>query len=171
VHGRTRIGFIRGPETTLAVRERFEGYEEAMAENGIALNPEWMAQTSDLDGGADAIKELFDDRKQDLEAIVAFNDAAAITALDALLDRGIRVPEDVAIVGYHDIPEVDHVIPPLTTVTASRARLARGKPRPRRHRGQNSGELIIDTGLVIRRSCGCFQGGSCTPAVRCRRAN
>jgi signal transduction histidine kinase len=159
VHGRRRIGFIRGPETTPAVNERFAGYEEGLAENGIAFNPEWISVSSTLDGGADAVRDLFDERKVDLEAVITFNDATALTALAALVDRGIRVPQDVAIVGFHDIPEVDHVIPPLTTVTqklheqgwrAANLVLSalEGKSMP--------DELALDTELVIRRSCGCF---------------
>jgi signal transduction histidine kinase len=159
VHGRRRIGFIRGPETTRAVNERFLGYEDGLADSGIAVTPEWISQTSTLDGGAGAIRDLFDERKVDLEAVVTFNDATALTALAALVDRGIRVPQDVAIVGFHDIPEVDHVIPPLTTVTqklheqgwrAANLVLSalEGKAVP--------GELVLDTELVIRRSCGCF---------------
>jgi DNA-binding LacI/PurR family transcriptional regulator/signal transduction histidine kinase len=158
VHGRRRIGFIRGPETTLAVHERFVGYEEALAENGIAPHAEWVASSA-ADDGAAAIRELFDERKQDLEAVVTYNDTAALAALGALVDRGVRVPHDVAIVGYHDIPEVDQVIPPITTVNqklyeqgwrAANLVLAalEGKVAPE--------EVVLDTELVIRRSCGCF---------------
>src|SRR5207302_7616215 len=64
VHRRRRVGFIRGPATTAAVQERFDGYKEGLAESGIALNPEWVASTSALAGGVDAIKELFGERKQ-----------------------------------------------------------------------------------------------------------
>jgi DNA-binding LacI/PurR family transcriptional regulator/signal transduction histidine kinase len=159
VHGRRRIGFIRGPETTPAVNERFAGYKEGLAENGIAFSPDRVTQSPTLDGGAQAIREMFDERKVDLEALVTFNDATALTALASLVDRGMRVPQDVAIVGFHDIPEVDHVIPPLTTVTQKlheqgwrAANLAlwalEGKEMP--------DELVLDTELVIRRSCGCF---------------
>jgi DNA-binding LacI/PurR family transcriptional regulator/signal transduction histidine kinase len=159
VHGRRRIGFIRGPNTTPAVNERFAGYQDGLAECGLAYSPDWVSQSSTLDGGAHAIRELLDERKVDLEAIITFNDATALTALAALVERGMRVPQDVAIVGFHDIPEVDHVLPPLTTVTQKlheqgwrAANLAlwalEGKAMP--------DELVLDTELVVRRSCGCF---------------
>src|SRR5262249_43672514 len=56
VHGRRRIGFIRGPQTTPAVNDRFAGYEEGLADSGIAYNPDWVSASSTLEGGARAIR-------------------------------------------------------------------------------------------------------------------
>ena len=158
VHGRRRIGFIRGPETTVAVNERFEGYKQGLVENGIAPNPEWITSSSDLEGGYEAIRVLFDERKQDLEAVITYNDAAAIAALGALVQRDVRVPEDVAIIGCHDIPEADHVVPPITTVTQKlheqgwrAANLVMNALE-----GKAPSDQLIETELVLRRSCGCF---------------
>jgi len=112
-----------------------------------------------LPTGMEAIHLLLDERKANFEAVVAANDTMALGALQALQSRGIRVPGNVAIVGFDDAEESNYVSPPLTTVrqplheqgkraTETLLALIEGKQVPDR--------VILPTELIVRRSCGCF---------------
>jgi DNA-binding LacI/PurR family transcriptional regulator/signal transduction histidine kinase len=159
VHGRRRIGFIHGPEQSADGEERFLAYREALAENGIEFDPAWAAPHLNVDQGEEAIRVLIDERKQVVDALVAVDDSLALGAMNALLERGISVPQDVAVVGFDDIAEANDIIPPLTTVTQKlwdQGRTAAEllldiideKPAP--------AQLLLDTELVVRGSCGCL---------------
>jgi DNA-binding LacI/PurR family transcriptional regulator/signal transduction histidine kinase len=159
VHGRRRIGFIHGPEESSDGEERFLAYRAALAEHGIAFDPAWAAPHMRVDQGGEAIRILLDERKQGVDALVAIDDSLALGALNALLERGLSVPQDVALVGFDDIAEASDVIPPLTTVTQKLVEQGRraaeilldvidGKPAPE--------QLLLDTELVVRGSCGCL---------------
>src|SRR5204863_7614875 len=74
-HGRKRIGFVRESETNLAVSERLAGYEEGLADAGIPRDPSWTVSIPTPDRAGDAIGILFDERKQDLDALLTFSDA------------------------------------------------------------------------------------------------
>jgi DNA-binding LacI/PurR family transcriptional regulator/signal transduction histidine kinase len=159
-HGRTRIAFIRGPEASGGdIGERFSGYREALAEHDLAFEPQWVVSSSGFGGAGDAIRALLDDSREPPEAIVAFNDATAVAALSALTDRGVRVPQDIAVVGFDDTLEARVAIPPLTTTSQRLEEQGRraanlvldaldGKAIPH--------HVVLDTALVVRRSCGCF---------------
>jgi DNA-binding LacI/PurR family transcriptional regulator/nitrogen-specific signal transduction histidine kinase len=159
VHGRRRIGFIHGPEQSADGEERFLAYREALAEHGIEFDPAWAAPHLNVDQGGEAIRILIDERKQAVDALVAVDDSLALGALNALLERGLSVPQDVALVGFDDIAEASAVIPPLTTVTQKLWEQGRkaaellldvieGKDAPE--------QLLLDTELVVRGSCGCL---------------
>jgi DNA-binding LacI/PurR family transcriptional regulator/signal transduction histidine kinase len=158
-HGRRRIGFIHGPEQSADGEERFLAYRAALAENGIEFDPAWAAPHLNVDEGEEAIRVLIDERKQVVDALVAVDDSLALGAMNALLERGISVPQDVAVVGFDDIAEANDIIPPLTTVTQKlwdQGRTAAellldiigGKAAPE--------QLLLDTELVVRGSCGCL---------------
>jgi len=159
VHGRRKIGFIQGPADSADGAERLLGYKAALAEHGIPLEPAWITPHLPVVGGAEAVRILFDERKQPIDALVAFNDSLALGALSALLERGLGVPQNVAVIGFDDISEASHVIPPLTTVTQKLANHGRraaellldvisGNPAPE--------QVLLETELVVRGSCGCL---------------
>jgi DNA-binding LacI/PurR family transcriptional regulator/signal transduction histidine kinase len=160
VHGRRRVGFIRGPEASGAdIGERFWGYRQALAEHDIAFDPQWVASSSGFGGAGDAVRALLEGSRDRLQAIVAFNDATALAALTALTERGIRVPQDISVIGFDDTLEAGFSIPPLTTITQRLEEQGRraanlvldaleGRPIPE--------QMVLETALVVRRSCGCF---------------
>ncbi len=119
--GCRRIGLIAGPPGLLAAEERREGYLAALAEHGLSPDPRWML-VGDFTpaGGYRAAMELFTarglDRHDRPDGLVAGNDQMAIGALKALRELGIRVPEEIAVVGIGGIPTGEYVEPPLTTV-------------------------------------------------------
>ncbi|MGV2108870.1 LacI family DNA-binding transcriptional regulator [Agrobacterium vitis] len=114
--GHRHIGVIAGPSYASSAVGRVEGYRQAMQEAGIPVFPDAIVpSTFGLDAGAEAAEYLMrlDNRPT---AIFAVNDNTAIGALSGLSRLGISVPKEVSVVGYNDIPIVNHLPTPLTTV-------------------------------------------------------
>jgi DNA-binding LacI/PurR family transcriptional regulator len=114
--GRRRIAFIGGPPRELEVLDRLRGYETALRDAGLPVDPQLIAHGDYSEqSGATAMAELLD-RAADLDAVFVNSDVMAITAMETLRERGREIPADVAVVGYDDIPLAHHVNPPLTTI-------------------------------------------------------
>ncbi len=111
--GHRTVWHIAGPADFLEARERVEGWRAALADRGVAPPPlthgDWSA-----DSGYHAALDLAD--RDDVTAIFAANDQMALGLLHGLHERGIRVPQDVSVVGFDDIPEAQYLIPALTTI-------------------------------------------------------
>jgi PAS domain S-box-containing protein len=160
VHKFSRIAFICGPETNPDSVERYHTYIKVLAEHGIPLDPDLVVPGNfSSSAGAGAIRLLLDERKADFEAVVSVNDEMAIGAMTALQERGLRVPDDVSVVGFDDLEEARYAAPPLTTIR-----------QPRYEQGRRAAEMLLallagenvpervalPTELVLRQSCGCF---------------
>lgn len=157
--GHRRIAHIPfAPKEFAAVTLRREGYEKALEEGGIALDPK-LVVCADISArsGYLAMQKLIK-RKIDFTAVFAGNDTVALGAMRALVDAGRRIPEDVAVVGYDDIPLAAFAIPSLTTLSTDPVTA-----------GQESVDMLIaqinresytpldvpyETRLIIRESCG-----------------
>ncbi|MEV5885347.1 LacI family DNA-binding transcriptional regulator [Streptomyces sp. NPDC052020] len=114
--GHRRIGFIGGPPRLLCSRARLDGYRAALDVAGVAVDnaltvPGDFYHESGFTG-AERLLDLDDPPT----AIFAASDQMALGAIEALRRRGLRVPEDMSIVGFDDLPEVRWCAPPLTTV-------------------------------------------------------
>lgn len=156
-HALRNLVFISGPADWFSSRERRLGYENALAEIGQRPCVVYMEDTM-MSFGYGAMLEALE-RFPDLEGIVAVNDATAFGAIRACKERAIRVPEDVAVVGFDNVGWAPLHDPPLTTVRifwreigvqAARRlvdRIERGTP--------TSIRLRMSTELITRRSCGC----------------
>jgi LacI family transcriptional regulator len=125
--GRTRIAHLTGPAHFEAVTLRRRGYEAALAEAGLPLlagyfrNGKWSEQS-----GRDAVAALFDGAAEPPDALFCGNDQIARGALDALRDRGIKVPEQVAVVGFDNWDVmVDGARPPLSSIDMNLKALGR----------------------------------------------
>jgi LacI family transcriptional regulator len=114
--GHTRIGFITGSMDLGAASDRLDGYESALRVHHIPKDPHLIYEGTffqpDGYAGAGALMEIDDPPT----AIFASNDVMAMGAMDAVRSRGLRVPEDVSILGFDDIPQAASVRPALTTV-------------------------------------------------------
>jgi LacI family transcriptional regulator len=123
--GHRRIAAITGAGDMMATEERLRGYRAALAAAGVAPDPAIVIESNwEVDGGREAgaaLLELADPPT----AIFAFNDPLAIGAMQAVLARGLRVPEDVSIVGFDDTAECELVTPALTTVRQPLAEMGR----------------------------------------------
>lgn len=159
VHGFRRIGFIRGPEESATGQDRFLAYVDTLAEHGIAVDPELIVPgTFFAPSGAEAVRLLLDERGVSLEALAAANDFMALDALQALQARGIRVPEDMALVGFDDWKAARLATPPLTTARLHNYERARRATSIllARLRGESTPEqAVILSEMVLRQSCGC----------------
>jgi LacI family transcriptional regulator len=123
--GHRRIAAITGPAGWMASEERRRGYHAALVDAGVMPDPALELEANFLlAGGLEAAARLLDlaDRPT---AIVAFNDNLAIGAMQAAHARGLRVPEDVSIVGFDDTIEAALVTPALTTVRQPLAEMGR----------------------------------------------
>ncbi len=113
--GHRVIGHLRGPAGYRATKNRLAGYRKALREAALPFDP-GLIQAGDgrVEGGAQAI--TFWEQTPAPTAIFCYNDMTAIGALHALKQRGIRVPQDVSLVGFDDIAFAAYCDPPLTTI-------------------------------------------------------
>ncbi|MCS7068024.1 MAG: substrate-binding domain-containing protein [Meiothermus sp.] len=114
--GHRRIAHIAGPQSHPDAIERLQGYREALQQGGIAFDPALVVEGDYLEpSGLMAVESLLA-RGALFTAIFAANDQMAYGANVALYRRGIRVPQDVSLVGFDDLPSSSYFTPPLTTV-------------------------------------------------------
>jgi LacI family transcriptional regulator len=111
-----RIGLITGPADWWEVRERRLGWQDALREAGIASDEDLVVEGDwTPPSGEKALRQLLE-RRPDVEAVFICNDQMAVGALQAARAMGRRVPEDLAVVGFDDIPESAYFHPSLSTV-------------------------------------------------------
>jgi len=126
--GRTRILALgSGPEETVSSAGlRLRGYRQALAARGIPADPRLVvdAQPWLREGGAEAMRAALASGTA-FDGVVAFNDLIALGAMRALRDAGVRVPEDVAIIGFDDIDETRYASPSMSTIDPGRREIAR----------------------------------------------
>lgn len=130
--GHRRIGCVAGPAGRTTTDERLAGHRAALAAQGVEDAPHRTVHGAyDRASGYDAAVELLR-REPGLTAIVAANDAAALGVCAALRDRGLRVPGDVSVAGFDDLPFSGDAAPALTTVRL-----------PLREAGARAGRLAV----------------------------
>lgn len=158
VHHCRRIVYLQGPEGHEDSEWRERGYCEALETHNIPFD-ESLVASGEFDEvvAATAISQLLLDGV-DFDAVFCGDDDAAIGVLTALQRAGRLIPEDVAVVGFDDVPVARFLSPPLTTVRAPTEQVGRDAVRQlvRLIRGERAEPLILlPTELVIRKSCGC----------------
>ncbi len=121
VHGFKKIAFIRGPETHVYAKERFEGYIEGLKTHGIQINEDLISPPGgwSLADGAKAVDNwLMKGFKPgvDIDAIVAVGDNVAIGAQEHLISKGYSVPHDIAVCGFNGTDDAAWSNPPITSV-------------------------------------------------------
>ncbi|MBN2444020.1 MAG: substrate-binding domain-containing protein, partial [Spirochaetales bacterium] len=158
-HGHKRIAFIKGPETSYESEIRFSAYKEALEEFGIDLDTKLIVHGNfDPLSGIDALKILLE-RKVKMDALVASNDDMALGALGYALERGISVPNTLAILGFDDIENASDSSVPLTTVRQPFISMAEKAVLLLKYYIEKESipeDINMPTELIIRRSCGCF---------------
>jgi DNA-binding LacI/PurR family transcriptional regulator len=166
--GHRSIAFVNFAQPEyLAVNERERGWREAMTFHGIAIDPKW-AVNADISAasGYRATQELLA-RGVSFTALFAGNDTIAFGAMRALREAGLRIPQDVALVGYDDIPMAEFASPPLTTVRTDTIGLGRDAMNMllgllRRDADIPTMRHEQPVELVVRASCGADQKKSFT---------
>ncbi len=157
-HGRRNVAFVRGPIANDEAEARFEGYRQALEAAGIDFEPALAVVGDFLQvSGERAVHALLASGR-DFDAVVAANDEMALGALMALRARGIRVPEDCAVVGFDDGPAARQALPGLTTARQAVQEQAAAAVACvlAQVRGEAATERVeLKTEIVMRRSCGC----------------
>jgi len=157
-HNRRRIVYLRGPEAHEDTHWREIGYRQALEAHGLAFDPALVGEGNFNDQDAqDAIESLLVDGVS-FDAVFAGDDEAASGVLRALRWAGLRVPDDIAVVGFDDSSLAGHLVPQLTTVDAQveNAGFAAAQQLVRLIKTGDAEEItLLPTRLVIRRSCGC----------------
>ena len=115
--GHTRIAFITGATAVQSAADRLEGYKQALVDCGIPLRDDLIIEGDyQQQTGYMSTKQLLENTAPLPTAIFASNDLAAFGAMDAVREHGLRIPDDISIVGFDDVPQASFVYPKLTTV-------------------------------------------------------
>jgi DNA-binding LacI/PurR family transcriptional regulator len=157
-HGYRRIGFLAGPADNEDSYWRERGYREALEAHGLPFAPDLCGVGAFDEDLAEAAVETWLRQGVALDAIFGGDDEGATGAMHALRRAGQRVPEDVAVVGFDDVPFARLMAPPLTTVRAPielAGQQAASQLIALIQGGEAASSTLLPTELVIRRSCGC----------------
>jgi DNA-binding LacI/PurR family transcriptional regulator len=161
--GCRKIDFISGPSHTTSIVERGRGYRAALEENNILYEEKRVHSfySKDLRNAAtdQAGEELIRlVKEQETEAFVCVNDDTAADMINFFVRNGIRVPEDIRIVGFDDLPTSQYLPVSLTTVRQSVNALAVESVRTMLNRIEHpdvlAREILVNTELIVRDSCG-----------------
>lgn len=151
--GYTRIACISGPLDKTPARLRLEGYREAMHNAQLAI-PDGYEITSNFEfgGGLDAMQKLLAHPERP-DAVFVGNDAMAVGVYQALYQAGLRIPQDMAVIGYDDIELARYMTPPLTTIHQPKDELGElaidvlihriAQPGQKQQRMQLTPELVV----------------------------
>ncbi len=160
-HGYRQIAHLMGSLKVSIGRDRLRGFKKALSEFDIPLRDEWLVESGYHEvGGYRAMMSLLDTSGRNIpRAVVAVNDPAAFGAMHAILEKGYRIPEDIAIVGFSNDVRSPFTSTPLTTVNQLPYEVGRKAAEKLLKHIENPGEevehIIIKTKQIIRRSCGC----------------
>lgn len=153
--GHRDVWHLAGPEDRLEAVEREVGWRETLTRNGLSIHEpirgDWTPRS-----GFTAARTLF--RRHRPTAIFVANDEMAVGVLHALHDEGVRVPEDVSVVGFDDMPYAAHLTPPLTTIRQDFDDVGRRTfdllLGLLENRSRSDDRVLIEPELVVRRSTG-----------------
>jgi LacI family transcriptional regulator, galactose operon repressor len=156
--GHRRIGCIVRVSALSNATERIRGHQAAMRQAGLEANPDLLVSTGHgYEDGQRAMQQLLDLEPRPT-AVVAYPDILAIGAIRAVLDAGLRVPKDVSVVGFDDIPPSAFMHPALTTVAIPKWEMGQRATEVLMTRiqggrvGQPPQRVILPTTLIVRES-------------------
>ncbi|MEU5000019.1 LacI family DNA-binding transcriptional regulator [Streptomyces sp. NPDC021622] len=153
--GHREFAVLTGPERLTTVADRLAGFRDALADAGVALPPERIVEGAFTRAGGHAAAVELLRRGRRVTCVFAVTDVVAVGALGALRERGLRVPEDVSLAGFDDIPLVAELDPPLSTVALPLARMGRDvMGLALRERGVRSRVERVRGEVVLRGSVG-----------------
>lgn len=132
-NGHTHIGCLTGQLDKLTCKERLNGFYRALSEHNITPNPEWIIEGDFEASTASQNTEQLLKAKTLPTALFCFNDIVALAAISKLQQSGLRVPEDISIIGYDNIELAAFFSPPLTTIH-----------QPKRRVGKTAVEILLE---------------------------
>lgn len=155
------IAFISGPLSLSSAQVRARAFREALEGRGVTTPPGWIEEGDHrVEGGAKAMQRILQSGKRRPTAVLASNDLTAIGAMGAIHEAGLRIPEDISVIGFDGIELSAYTQPALTTLQVSRGELAelafrsllQHKTTPLKK--LTAKERIIQPTLVVRGSTG-----------------
>ncbi len=154
--GHREIGCITGPLIRHQAQMRYEGYKRALAEAGIAINPDWIVESDfECEGGYQAFEKLYQRGKLP-SALFVSNDMMAMGVIQAASQRGLRVPDDLSLIGYDDVHIAKFMTPSLTTIHQPKYRLGKAAVDTLLYRLENpdtTAQVVqLEPTLVVRNS-------------------
>jgi LacI family transcriptional regulator len=154
--GKKRIGTVTGPLNAAPGIERRQGYIKALEENSLPLDESIIVESDFTEeGGYRATNKIL---STDLDALFVASDQMGLGALQAIREAGLRVPEDIALVGFDDLPPALYANPQLTTIRQPILRFGIAAVEILTNLIEEKAEppqsLIMDVELIIRDSCG-----------------
>lgn len=155
--GHRRIGIVRGSLESSVTMERMEGARRALARYGLSLEEDFVFGGDYLKGTGYEAAKRFLSLSHPPTAIFSLNDYMAMGVYDALMEQGVRVPEDMALVGCNDIEFASHKMVSLSTISQKKYTLGSMAVRRLIERIEGAAvgrECILEPELIIRRSCG-----------------
>ncbi|MBK8418196.1 MAG: substrate-binding domain-containing protein [Anaerolineales bacterium] len=159
-HAYQRIAFVRGPRGHLESDLRFNAYLDELKTHDIPFEEQFVMEGDHtVESGRAAVRTLLDERGIQVQAIAASNDRMAFGVMEALQQRGIHVPDKIALTGFDDVKESQLLGVPLTTVHQSfieAGRQAFGALLNRMNGVQVNDINILPVQLIVRWSCGCL---------------
>lgn len=154
--GHQKIGIITGNLRKSVAKNRLQGYKKALSEANIVLNPDWIVESHfDFEGGIVGAQKLLSlsDRPT---AIFCCSDTIAIGAYQAIQNQGLRIPQDISIMGYDDIELARYLFPSLSTISQPKAELGKLAVETLLQRIQEPNEnyrtLVLEPACILRES-------------------
>lgn len=164
-HGHKEIGFIHGAPNNHDSEERYRGYCDALKLAGLTTSSyrEFHGNFTENSGYRAALSLL--NHREKPSAIFAANDSMAIGAIEAARQLSLKVPQDVALVGFDDISTARYINPPLTTMNVPVLEIGElaGNhliDRLANNQQANPQNIVVPTRLVVRESCGCHRNSN-----------
>ena len=158
--GHKRIAFIRGNRNFSTAVERFNGYQQALEENGFDYNEDIIVNGEyDTEKTIKATKALLA-LPTPPTAIVASNDLMALSAIEVIVSSKLRIPDDIALIGYDDVDMAGHSLIQLTTIAQNKTFMANIATQTLikiiedKQHSQQPIQIILKPQLVIRKTCG-----------------
>jgi len=156
--GHSKIAFLAGPHRIHSAVTRENDFRAAMEEADLPVQKKWIIECDHAAKGGLAGFGKLQALPSRPTAILCSNDMTAVGVLRAAYMRGMRVPQDLSVIGLDDIDIAEFTIPPLTTIRLSRIDLARSAFEALRQQAENAGspkiqrEFLVSTSLVLRQS-------------------
>ncbi|MFE4664014.1 LacI family DNA-binding transcriptional regulator [Streptomyces sp. NPDC056716] len=154
--GHRRVAIIAGPEATTTGSERVAAFREAMAAYGLPVPDVYIGQGDFQAESGRRVTAGFLALPEPPDAVFATDNLMALGALDAVRARGLRVPDDIALVAFDDIRWFVHTDPPITAIAQPTGELGRAAVRALVEviAGRRPDSVTLPARLVVRRSCG-----------------
>ena len=156
-HGYKDFAYIAGRESSVDIAERYKAYRTALQDNGIELNNDkvYSIPSCDYHGAYIFFEKYFEENKPLPEVFVCANDLIALALMKIAIERGIKIPEQLKIIGYDDIAYAHALEPAISTVRNNTEQVGYEAVNRVLQGGEETQHLKINSKPIYRETCGC----------------